>query len=399
VLGVDKMTRSGECLGVETALETITMSDRQLRKRPHPVNYAPPAQSWDEPEMQAGPSTTKSSKKGKQPAKKKRVIKSHSPSPVRPQSPAPAPPGSPAPSSYYPITPKEPAHSAFNTLPAAMQRLSNVRPEAIFRLFLTPSLLETISKHTNEYAAEKRGGLDGGRAWKEVTAMEIGVWIGMAIYMGVHQSPELADYWRHDQENPLHPIRTHMSQTRFEQIKRYLHIESPLAPKEIKEHGTVRRLWHSKVDPMLNELRESAQKYRVPSTNVAVDEAMMRCTGRSQDTYKMPSKPIEQGFKFHCLADHGYVWDFVPTSNQAGPDPIPAIAGLTATGSVVYHLLRKLPRARHFVAYLDNFYCTVPLLGKLLSRARPGHRKRPAYEGRVIFGEPGRQQLHHGPGL
>jgi hypothetical protein len=34
-----------------------------------------------------------------------------------------------------------------------------------------------------------------------------------------------------------------------------------------------------------------------------------------------------------------------------------------------------------------------------MSRARPGHRKRPAYEGRVIFGEPGRQQLHHGPGL
>ena len=24
---------------------------------------------------------------------------------------------------------------------------------------------------------------------------------------------------------------------------------------------------------------------------------MIRCTGQSQDTYKMPSKPIEQGFK------------------------------------------------------------------------------------------------------
>jgi hypothetical protein len=29
-----------------------------------------------------------------------------------------------------------------------------------------------------------------------------------------------------------------------------------------------------------------------------------------------------------------------------------------------------------------------------MSRARTGHRKRPAYEGRVRFGEPGRQQLH-----
>jgi hypothetical protein len=31
-----------------------------------------------------------------------------------------------------------------------------------------------------------------------------------------------------------------------------------------------------------------------------------------------------------------------------------------------------------------------------MSRVRPGHRERPAYEGRLIFGEPGRQQLHHG---
>jgi hypothetical protein len=34
-----------------------------------------------------------------------------------------------------------------------------------------------------------------------------------------------------------------------------------------------------------------------------------------------------------------------------------------------------------------------------VSRARPGHKGRPAYEGRVRFGEPGCQQLHHGPGL
>jgi hypothetical protein len=103
----------------------------------------------------------------------------------------------------------------------------------------------------------------------------------------------------------------------------------------------------------------------LPSTNVAVDEAMMRCTGRSRDTYKMPNKPIQRGYKFHCLADHGYVWDFHPTSNQCGPDPVPSIEGLTATGEVVYHLCCKLPRARYWVVYLDNLYTSVPLLARL----------------------------------
>ena len=45
--------------------------------------------------------------------------------------------------------------------------------------------------------------------------------------------------------------------------------------------------------------------------------------------------PLCIAFKFHCLANHGYIWDFHPTSNQAGPDPAPPIEGLIATGGVV----------------------------------------------------------------
>jgi len=92
---------------------------------------------------------------------------------------------------------------------------------------------------------------------------------------------------------------------------------------------------------------------------------MIGATEQSPDTYKMPSKPIEQGFMFHHLADYGYIWNFHPTSNKAGPDPVPSTDGLTATGEVVYHLLRKLPSTMYFIVYLDNFNTTVPLLGRL----------------------------------
>jgi len=92
---------------------------------------------------------------------------------------------------------------------------------------------------------------------------------------------------------------------------------------------------------------------------------MVRATGQSPDTYKMPSKPIEQEFKCHCLADHGYIWDFYSASNQAGPAPVPSTDGLTATGDIVYHLLRKLSGTMYWVLYQDNFYTTVSLLGRL----------------------------------
>jgi hypothetical protein len=87
--------------------------------------------------------------------------------------------------------------------------LKEVKPEAVFRLFLTNSLLETITKHTNEDAATKRGEnpAAGGRAWWYNTSEEVDVWIGIVLYMGVHQSPAIADYWKHDDQNPLHPIR------------------------------------------------------------------------------------------------------------------------------------------------------------------------------------------------
>ena len=162
--------------------------------------------------------------------------------------------------------------------------------------------MESMTCNTNAYAALKTSEhlQGGGRKWKEVSTPELSIWLGIVVHMGVHNSPAVRDYWRQDGLNPAHPISVHMGQTRFEEIKRYFHLSPPDRPKETP---LGRRLWHSKVDEVLDQLRESSQRNRVPSSHIAVDECMMRATGRSPDTYKMPSKPVERGFKFHCLAD------------------------------------------------------------------------------------------------
>jgi hypothetical protein len=96
-----------------------------------------------------------------------------------------------------------------------------------------------MAAHSNAYAAAKASErqLEGGRKWKEVSASELGVWLGIVLYMGVHSSPTVRDYRRHNGLNPTHPICEYMDQTRFEEIKRYSHASSPDLPK-IAPRGT-----------------------------------------------------------------------------------------------------------------------------------------------------------------
>ena len=195
--------------------------------------------------------------------------------------------------------------------------------------------------------------------WKEVSAAELGVWLEIVLYMGADSSPAVNDYWKCDGLNPVHPICEYMGQTQFEEMKRYFQISSPYLSK-IPPTG--RQLCHSTVDVMLEQLRKSSQQDRMPSTHISLDEYMMTATRWSPDAYMMPPKPIEQGFKFHCLADHSFICNFHPTSNQAGPDPVPSTNGLTATGEVVYHLLQQIPSTMHWIVYPDNIYTTVTLM-------------------------------------
>ena len=138
-----------------------------------------------------------------------------------------------------------------------------------------------------------------------------------------------------------------MIQMRFEDIKGCLHISPP----------------HQKAI-----VCNSSQNYRVPSSNISIDEAMIRYTGRSQDTYKTPFKPISEGLKFHCAADHGFIFDFHPTSEKHGPDPIAQDImeeGLNNTSSVVLEMISQLPKHLASNLYLDNYYTSLPLLSSL----------------------------------
>ena len=107
-----------------------------------------------------------------------------------------------------------------------------------------------MAGNTNDYAVQQleeigQSAESGGREWEEVTPGELGLRLGIVRHMGVCSAPAVKDYWSHDSLTAIHPIRDYMSQTRFEQIKRYYHLAAPDAPTHT---ATGRRLWHLKVD-------------------------------------------------------------------------------------------------------------------------------------------------------
>lgn len=184
----------------------------------------------------------------------------------------------PKPPEFTPLQHTVALHQGHNTLPKALQSLK-ASPGDIFSLFFTNDIIDVMVMNTNRYAQkqmEQKGTIGLGRnaRWEPITAPEISIWLGITIHMGCLGLPP-AHYWKHDgrlfSRDGL-PTTPFMSQMRFEQIRRYFHV----APPDSEESS-----WHSKIDPLLNQIRNASQKYRVPSSSITMDEAMIRFTGHS----------------------------------------------------------------------------------------------------------------------
>lgn len=70
-------------------------------------------------------------------------------------------------------------------------------PYNLFTLFFPKDLWSTIAVNTNQYAKLKNANTaydKSGRHWWDINTAELKVFIGILIYMGVHQSPAIEHY-------------------------------------------------------------------------------------------------------------------------------------------------------------------------------------------------------------
>ena len=85
-----------------------------------------------------------------------------------------------------------------------------------------------------------------------------------------------------------------MGQKKQEQLKRFFYISPPL-PEGVK------RQIFEKIEPLITPLGEAFRKYVIPGSMVSFNKIMVRFTGRSMATIKLPGKPVPEGFKIISL--------------------------------------------------------------------------------------------------
>lgn len=251
-------------------------------------------------------------------------------------------------------------------------KLETDDPYEIFSLFLTEDALELIATNTNrnqELNPAPRSPY--ARKWHPTTAKELRAYIGAYIWMGVHVEPEIEDYWRKDPaKGPIHSqIGDHISRNRWEQIDRYLHISAPQT--EAQRQGKKEKVFQ-KLEPLATDLRNAFKQYWQIGTHLTIDESIQRFLGRAAEVVNIPSKPTPEGFKIWCLANGGYVVDWLwhgkGSKAEDGPYKLPAHwmkeEGFSKTQAVVLELLARqlgLAKNKHII-WLDNLFTSHDLL-------------------------------------
>ncbi|PKB95300.1 hypothetical protein RhiirA5_241909, partial [Rhizophagus irregularis] len=117
-------------------------------------------------------------------------------------------------------------------------------------------------------------------------------------------------------------------------IKRFMHISDCTVQPPF---------WYSKVDPLATHIQTISKSICMPSSNISVDEIIVRFSGRSTHTVRIKNKPTPEGYKILSLCDAGYTYSFIFTSRIQNQPEVQQVPDLSKVGNEVYHLVSQLP--------------------------------------------------------
>ena len=125
-----------------------------------------------------------------------------------------------------------------------------------------------------------------------------------------------------------------------------------------------------KLEPLNAHLLEITTELWKLSSELAVDEFMVRFTGRMKEIVIIPSKPIPTGIKGWAIADEGFILKWYWHAKGKGPQGVPKKpAELNPTAAVVPALLDTLPKPPQsnntnapYGVTLDNLFTSTKLV-------------------------------------
>ena len=224
----------------------------------------------------------------------------------------------------------------------------------LFALFCTESMVESWAHFVNIRRDEP--------AWQPTFKEEIYLFFGVLLYMSFCILPSMDSYWEISKTTASHPITRFITRDRFLAIYRRFCTWDPTLPiSSVFE----------KVKPWSSHIQDTSAAFWRPSSNISVDEAMVRFTGRSKDIVHLPNKPISVGYKIWVVADSGYFLRWIFHSKDKGPigytkSQYPELA---PTQGIVAKLLMQLPPPpsplHSYHCFMDNLFATPPLFRRL----------------------------------
>ncbi|KAI8687201.1 Piggybac transposable element-derived protein 4 [Fusarium sp. Ph1] len=274
-------------------------------------------------------------------------------------------------------------------------------PLQLFQLFLPISLVERWVQYTQSWLLwlKENEVVDSWntpmtrkarlRAWQGTSVAEVYVWLGVLIYMGLHKEKTIKSHWstpKPGEQRPLHSIIRFMPYWKFQILHRHLR---PFDYTKIDETGPLPKVFQA-CDEWSNHIQAASAEIFIPGSHLAIDECMVRFTGRSNETTVVKGKPIPRGFRIWVVAQQGFFihWFWHITGAQYGAvgvelppakrrctrrtqgsqetqegssdEPI----ALNSTQSVVVALANTLPKATYHV-FVDNLFSSADLFRSL----------------------------------
>jgi Transposase IS4 len=219
--------------------------------------------------------------------------------------------------------------------------------------------MSIIAKSTNSYAFRTNSAKN---PWKTLEIKELYHFFGCLIKLGLYKHPPR--HYCFEKNGILSQVP--LSKNRFEAILRNFYF---------KDRGFALKKdnWWDKLEPIFSILREKCALYWLPSTNLTVDEIMLKFEGRTTQKITIPGKPIPTGFKIFALGDSGYTlnWECTRPGIAEGilrekkrisvSIPNSSISSLlNPTQSVVIRLISCLSiyikNGLSFYLFLDNLF-------------------------------------------
>ena len=234
------------------------------------------------------------------------------------------------------------------------------------RCFLTDTLIDIVVNSTNAYAQSRQATppfvTDAAEMWR---------FIAVRIRMGIVQLPEMRVYWQAEYEDRF--VTQLFTRTRFQLLLRYWHIAPPTPPGQ--KHTAV-----EKISPLYRDCQSLFQTYYTPGCELAIDESMVRCKGRTPWKTSIKTKPTKTGYKLYTIGSDAYLLAFAIYRGQGGYDtPHKSIH------KTVVELVEPWANCNR-ILYFDNLYTSPTLCDDLLQMGirscgicRPNRRDLPPY--------------------